>query len=398
MEARILLKTGREKSVRQKHPWIFSGAVDKVVGSPPMGETVEVYDRRGTWLARAGFSPNSQIIARIWTWDPGRAVDADHFRRLLLQAEALRKPLQDYTDGYRLIHAENDGIPGLIVDRYGSYLVVQFLSAGAERWKKALIVLLRRMEGVEGIYERSDADVREKEHLPSAAGLLFGPEPPPRITIHEGEWKFKVDVREGHKTGFYLDQRDNRRLLYQLISQYASGLDVLNVFSYTGAFSVVAYAAGAGRVLNVDSSQSVLALAQEQLSLNGMPDLPDSFLSGNAFEILRSFRDEKRKFDVVILDPPKFAVMQKDLHRALRAYKDINWLAMRIIRPGGFLMTFSCSGLVSENLFQKVVFSAALDADRDAQIIHRLGQPSDHPVRLTFPEGQYLKGFLCRVI
>jgi 23S rRNA (cytosine1962-C5)-methyltransferase len=397
-EARLFLKPGREKSVRQKHPWIFSGAVHRVTGDPEPGDTVEVYDQQGKWMARAGYSPHSQIAARIWTWDPGQAVDADFFRRLILQAEELRKPLMDYTDGCRLIHAENDGLPGIIVDRYGGFLVVQFLSAAAERWKSALTLLLGRLEGVQGVYERSDADVREKEHLPASVGLLSGTEPPEKIAIREGRWQFLVDVRAGHKTGFYLDQRDNRRFLYDLVSSFTHGGSILNVFSYTGAFAVAAYSAGAISVLNVDSSQAVLGSIREQLSLNGLSASPDTFQAGNAFEVLRSFRDEKRQFDVVILDPPKFATMQKDMYRAARAYKDINWLAARITRPGGLLMTFSCSGLVSEDLFQKIVFSATLDAGRDAQIIKRLGQPMDHPVRLTFPEGQYLKGLVCRIL
>ncbi len=397
-ETRLFLKPGREKSVRQKHPWIFSGAVQKVTGDPGPGETVEVYDHQGKWLARAGYSPHSQITARVWTWDPGQAVDSDFFRKMILQAESLRKPLQDYTNGIRLVHAENDGLPGIIVDRYGAFLVVQFLSAAAERWKSVLTLLLGRLEGIEGVYERSDADVREKEDLATSIGLLSGNEPPEKIIIREGGWKFLVDVREGHKTGFYLDQRDNRRVLHEMVSSFTHGGTILNVFSYTGAFAVAAYSAGATNVLNVDSSQAVLGTIREQLVLNGLGDAPDSSQAGNAFEVLRSFRDEKRLFDVVILDPPKFATMQKDIYRASRAYKDINWLATRIIRPGGLLFTFSCSGLISEDLFQKIVFSAALDAGRDAQIIKRLGQPMDHPVRLTFPEGQYLKGLVCRIL
>jgi 23S rRNA (cytosine1962-C5)-methyltransferase len=397
-ETRLFLKPGREKSVRQKHPWIFSGAVQKVTGNPESGETVEVYDHQGKWLARAGYSPHSQITARIWTWDAGQAVDSDFFRKMILQAEALRKPLQEYTDGIRLVHAENDGLPGIIVDRYGAYLVVQFLSAAAERWKSVVTLLLGRMEGVQGVFERSDADVREKEDLPTSVGLLSGNEPPEKIIIREGGWKFLVDVREGHKTGFYLDQRDSRRTLHEMVSSYTHNGAVLNVFSYTGAFAVAAYSAGAINVLNVDSSLPVLGTIHDQLELNGLNDAPDAFQAGNAFEVLRSFRDEKRLFDVVILDPPKFATMQKDIYRASRAYKDINWLATRIIRPGGLLLTFSCSGLISEDLFQKIVFSATLDAGRDAQIIRRLGQPMDHPVRLTFPEGQYLKGLVCRIL
>jgi 23S rRNA (cytosine1962-C5)-methyltransferase len=397
-EARLILKAGREKSVRQRHPWIFSGAVDRIVGEPEQGDTLDVYDRSGTWLARAGYSPHSQIIARIWTWDQNQPVDEEFFRSAVRQAEALRKPLQAYTDGYRLINSENDGLPGIVVDRYGDYFVAQFLSAAAEKCKPILAGVLNQSEGIRGIYERSDADVREKEGLPSVNGLLWGAEPPEKIPLREGEWNFLVDVRAGHKTGFYLDQRDNRETLRNLVSQYARGGQVLNVFSYTGAFAVSAYSGGAGQVLNVDSSQAMLALVLEQLSRNGIMAGQDAILAGNAFEIMRKFRDEKRQFDVVILDPPKFAASQKDIRRASRAYKDINWLAMRILRPNGFLMTFSCSGLVDEDLFQKIVFSAAMDAGRDAQIIKRCGQPPDHPVRLTFPEGRYLKGLVCRVL
>jgi 23S rRNA (cytosine1962-C5)-methyltransferase len=397
-EARLILKPGREKSVRQKHPWIFSGAVERVTGTPAMGETVEVCDRKGTWLARAGFSPHSQIVARIWTWDPDQAVDAGFFQRALVQAERLRKPLLKHTDGYRLVHAENDGIPGFIADRYGGFLVVQFLSAAAERWKDTLNELLGRLEGIRGIYERSDADVRAREQLPAINGQFSGTEPPEHIVIREGSWKFLVDVRKGHKTGFYLDQRCSRRALQSLVSEYATGGEVLNVFSYTGAFAVAAYSGGAGRVLNVDSSKDALAFTRKQLSLNDIPEEESDVLAGNAFEVLRSFRDEGRKFDIVILDPPKLATSRKDVSHALRAYKDINWLAMRILRPNGYLMTFSCSGLVSEDLFQKVVFSAAVDAKREAQIMNRLGQPVDHPVRLTFPEGRYLNGFVCRIM
>jgi 23S rRNA (cytosine1962-C5)-methyltransferase len=349
-------------------------------------------------VARAGYSPHSQIVARIWTWDPAQAIDPAFFQSALQQAVLLRAPLEVYTDGYRLVNAENDGLPGIVVDRYGAFFVVQFLSAAADRWRSDLARLLSQMEGIQGVYERSDADVREKEGLPTVNSLLSGEEPPVRITFREGKWKFLVDVRQGHKTGFYLDQRDSRKALYELVAANACGGEILNVFSYTGAFAVAAYSAGAGRVWNVDSSQSALAVAQEQLSLLGFPSGQESFIAGNAFEVLRKFRDEKRQFDVVILDPPKFAASQRDLRKASRAYKDINWLAMRIMRPGGHLMTFSCSGLIGEDLFQKIVFSASLDAGRDAQIIHRCHQPLDHPVRLTFPEGRYLNGLICRVL
>ncbi|MBN1439581.1 MAG: class I SAM-dependent methyltransferase [Anaerolineales bacterium] len=396
-EAGLVLKAGREKSVRQRHPWIFSGAIDRIVGGPGRGDTVDVLSQGGSWLAKAGYSPESQIRARIWTWDRDHAIDESFFEAALREADSFRRPLEAYTDGYRLVNAENDGLPGLVIDRYGGYFTVQFLSAPAEKHKPAVTNILSRFEKTQGIFERSDADVRSKEGLPPATGVLWGSEPPQTVNIREGNWKFIVDLRQGHKTGFYLDQRDNRMLVRDLVSQFARGGEILNVFSYTGAFAVAAYSGGAGRVINVDSSPAMLSIASGQLALNGMPAGKDSILEGNAFEVLRQLRDEKRLFDLVILDPPKFAVNQKDIRRASRAYKDINWLAMRILRKNGILLTFSCSGLVSEDLFQKIVFSAAIDAGRDAQIIGRCGQPSDHPVRLTFPEGRYLKGLVCRV-
>jgi 23S rRNA (cytosine1962-C5)-methyltransferase len=397
-DARLILKPGREKSVRQRHPWIFSGAVEKIDGDPAPGDTLDIADHRGTWLARAGYSPHSQITARIWTWQEDQAVDREFFRQALTRAAALRRPLSSYTNGHRCINAENDGLPGLIVDRYGSFLVVQFLCAAAERWKGEVTDLLSRWEGIRGVYERSDADIREKEDLSPVCGTLSGEEPPVRIELREGEWKFPVDVREGHKTGFYLDQRDNREEVRRFTAEYARGGEVLNVFSYTGAFAVAAHSGGAARVVNVDSSRPALDLARENLSSNGFPEGDESFVSGNAFQLLRKYRDEKRLFNAVILDPPKFAASQRDIRKATRAYKDINWLAMRILRENGLLFTFSCSGLISEDLFQKIVFSAAIDAGREAQILKRCGQPLDHPVLLTFPEGQYLKGFICRVL
>jgi 23S rRNA (cytosine1962-C5)-methyltransferase len=392
----LILKPGREKSIRQRHPWIFSGAIREVLGSPGAGDTADVLDSRGEWLARAGYSPQSQISARIWTWRESQSVDRNFFAESIRQAVECRSFLRAYTNGLRLVNAENDGLPGLIVDSYDGYLVVQFLSAGAERWREEILAVLAEVPDAKGVFERSDVEVREKEGLPLRQGVLQGPEPPPRIVITEGVWKFLVDVRQGHKTGFYLDQRENRTALADLISRSARGKEVLNVFSYTGAFGVVALASGSGQVINVDSSEAALALIDEQYALNGIPPAPKDSLGGNAFEVLRKFRDQGRSFDVIILDPPKLAQSQRDVDKAARAYKDINWLSMRLLRPNGFLVTFSCSGLVSAELFQKILFSAALDAGRDVQIIATLGQPADHPVRLTFPEGKYLKGFICR--
>lgn len=395
--AQLILKPGREKSIRQRHPWIFSGAIREITGSPALGDTVDVLDNRGGWLARAGYSPHSQISARIWTWSESQIVDESFFVQTLRQAVETRSALRAYTNGIRLVNAENDGLPGLILDNYDGFLVVQFLSAGVERWRKEILAALAQLPGAKGIFERSDVEVREKEGLPPVQGALQGQDPPSRIEIVEGDWKFLVDVRQGHKTGFYLDQRENRTALAGLISRSARGKEILNVFSYTGAFAVVAYASGAGHVLNVDSSEAALSLIDEQYARNGIPPAPNGSLSGNAFEVLRKFRDQGRSFDVIILDPPKFAQSQRDVEKAARAYKDINWLAMRLLHPNGYLVSFSCSGLVSEDLFQKILFSASLDAGRDAQILQSLGQPMDHPVRLSFPEGKYLKGFICRV-
>ncbi len=393
----IVLKLGREKSIRQRHPWIFSGAIQDIAGSPGMGDTVDVLDQRGGWLARAGYSPHSQISARIWTWRESETVDEGFFLRAIRQADENRSALQPYTNGLRLVNAENDGLPGLILDSYDGYLVVQFLSAGTERWRKEILNAATQLPGVKGVFERSDVEVREKEGLPPAQGVVRGQSPPQQVVMTEGGWKFLVDVRQGHKTGFYLDQRENRSILARWISQNLRGKEILNVFSYTGAFAVVGYTSGAGYVLNVDSSEAALSVLPEHYSLNGIPPVQDDHLAGNAFEVLRGFRDQGRLFDMIILDPPKLAQSQQGLTKATRAYKDINWLSMRLLRPNGYLATFSCSGLVDEELFQKILFSASLDAGRDVQIMERLGQPLDHPVRLSFPEGKYLKGFICRV-
>lgn len=396
-EAKLILKNGREKSVLHGHPWIFSGAVDQIIGEPGMGDTIDIFDKQETWLARAGYSPHSQIRARIWTRQPDEKVNADFFQIVFDRALHLRKPLESYTDAYRVVNAENDGLPGVIIDRYGEFLVVQLLTASAEKWKPQILQAVTMIPGVRGVYERSDAEVRTREGLSPQCGSLFGEEPPKPLFIREGRWRFLVDVFHGHKTGFYLDQRDNREVVSRMVSFYAGGGEILNCFSYTGAFAVCAFSAGAKQVTNIDSSEALIRMVEEQLTLNDISTEGNFLRVGNVFEILREYRDANRKVDLVILDPPKLAHAQKDLRKAARAYKDINWLAMRVLRPGGILVTFSCSGLVSEDLFQKIVFSAALDAGRDAQILQICGQPSDHPIRLSFPEGKYLKGLVCRV-
>ncbi|MCJ7584442.1 MAG: class I SAM-dependent methyltransferase [Anaerolineales bacterium] len=392
----LVLKPGREKSLLRRHPWIFSGAVDRVDGNPAAGGTVDLLSSKGDFLARAAYSPLSQIRARVWTFDPSETVDADFFRRRLHSSLVTRHTLNVSrdTDALRLVHAESDGLPGLIVDRYAGTLVIQFLATGAEYWRETIADLLLELTGLKDIYERSDADVRELEGLPPRVGSLRGALHETRITIHENDLEFLVNIATGHKTGFYLDQRQNRLRVRQL----AEGREVLDCFCYTGGFTVNALAGGAKSVLSVDSSAEALALCRENVSLNAPPSTLHSTLEGDVFQVLRKFRDEGRSFDMIILDPPKFAPTAVQAEKAARGYKDINLLAFKLLRPGGFLVTFSCSGGVDAALFQKIVAGAALDAGVEAQIVEYFAQGPDHPVALNFPEGAYLKGLVCRKV
>lgn len=388
----ILLKPGREKSLLRRHPWIFSGAVQQVEGEPVSGGTVDLLSSSRQFLARASYSPNSQIRARVWTFDD-KPVDEDFFRQKIRSAIQLRDTwnLTPDTDSYRLIYAESDGIPGLIVDRYGDVLVLQSLTAGSEIWKEAIADLLLEETGLSTIYERSDADVRELEGLELKTGILRGNLPSPIFPITEHNLKFNVNLQSGHKTGSYLDQRENRLRAREL----ANDKDVLDCFCYTGGFTANALAGGAKSVLSIDSSAGALALCRENVILNNLPVTRHTPLEGDVFHLLRKFRDENRSFDMIILDPPKFAPTAAQAERAARGYKDINLLAFKLLRPGGILVTFSCSGGIDAGLFQKIVAGAALDAGVEAQIVEHLFQGTDHPVSLHFPEGAYLKGLVC---
>lgn len=388
----ILLKTGREKSLLRRHPWIFSGAVQHVDDGPASGATVDLLSFNGDFLARAAYSPTSQIRARVWTFDD-EPIDAEFFRKRIHAAivQRLTFNVQRSTDAFRLIHAESDGLPGLIVDRYGDTLVLQSLTAGAEFWKETFADILLEETGLSVLYERSDADVRELEGLPQKVGLLRGHLSSFIFPIHEHGLQFTVNLAEGHKTGFYLDQRANRLKVREL----AQDRDVLDCFCYTGGFTVNALAGGAKSVLSVDSSADALKLCRENVALNNLPVTRHSSLEGDVFQLLRKFRDEGRSFDMVILDPPKFAPTSAQAEKAARGYKDINLLAFKLLRAGGILVTFSCSGGVDAALFQKIVASAALDAGVEAQIVEHLSQGADHPVALNFPEGAYLKGLVC---
>ena len=389
---KVVLKTGREKSVLHRHPWLFSGALQDVKKGIASGETVNIVSSSGEVLAKGAYSPDSQIRVRIWTFDPAEEIDSGFFNRSICKAVELRKtfiPAED--NACRLINAESDGLPGVIVDRYAGFLVCQFLSAGAEHFKHELVQQLQEMISPAGIYERSDVEIREKEGLKPHAGLLTGDEPPELIQVTQGGIKFLVDVRKGHKTGMYLDQRDNRNVVRQL----ARDKEVLNCFAYTGALAFAALQGGAAKVTNIESSADAISMIMKQAELNEIDSDKFENVQGDVFAVLRQYRETGRKFDMVILDPPKFVSSAEQLKRGCRGYKDINLLAMKLLRENGLLITFSCSGHLSPELFQKIVADAAVDAGRDARIIAVLGQPADHPVALNFPEGRYLKGLVC---
>ena len=396
---KLILKAGREKSLKRRHPWVFSGAIAKVDGTPGMGDTVEVLSSKGEVLGCAAYSPQSSIRARMWTFGEDIPVDMDSFLRNELRIAILLRMkdtslFNSSNNGIRLVHAESDGLPGLVVDRYADWLVVQFLSAGAEKWKGAITAHLAEITGLKNIYERSDVDVRELEGLPQTSDVLSGAEPPETIEIVENGLRYLVDIRKGHKTGFYLDQRDNR----QKVADYAESKRVLNCFAYTGGFAVSCLAKGAEEVTSIDSSQDVLELGKQNLALNGLPADKARWLCADVFHELRAMRDRRESFDMIILDPPKFAPTSAQVRSAARGYKDINLLAFKLLNPGGILATFSCSGGVDRALFHKIVADAALDAGVRAQIVRQLSQAPDHPIALNFPEGEYLKGLICRKV
>ncbi|WP_217522397.1 class I SAM-dependent methyltransferase [Vibrio metschnikovii] len=397
MTPAIYLVKGRDKSLRRKHPWVFSRGISKVEGDPQLGETVDIYTHDGQWLAKAAYSPHSQIRARVWSFN-NENIDSDFFIKRIQQAQKLRDELieRDGVTGYRLIAAESDGLPGITIDKYDNYLVCQLLSAGAEYQKPHLIAALKHCFADCHIYERSDVAVRKKEGLEERVGVLHGEVPPEVVVIEENGIKIRVDIVGGHKTGFYLDQRDSR----QQSMKYVKDKEVLNCFSYTGGFGLYALKGGAKRVINADVSQPALDNAKMNAELNEF-DISKKravFLNADVFKLLREYREQGTQFDVVIMDPPKFAESKAQLNGACRGYKDINMLAMQILKPGGTLLTYSCSGLMDQVLFQKIIADAALDAGRDVKFIERFEQAADHPVDTAYPEGFYLKGFACKVM
>ncbi|AJI94305.1 ribosomal RNA large subunit methyltransferase I [Yersinia ruckeri] len=392
----LFLAKGREKSLIRRHPWVFSGAVERIEGKPLPGETIDIMDSQGKWLARGAYSPESQLRARIWTFMQDESIDNAFFIRRLQRAQSWRDWIaqRDGLDSYRLIAGESDGLPGVTIDRFQNFFVLQLLSAGAEYHREALVAALQHCYPDCSIYDRSDVSVRKKEGMELTQGPILGDIPPALLPIKEHGMKLLVDIQQGHKTGFYLDQRDSRLAA----RNYAKGRRVLNCFSYTGAFAVAALMGGCEQVISVDTSQAALDIAKQNVELNQLDLSKAEFIRDDVFQLLRHYRTQGEKFDMIIMDPPKFVENKNQLASACRGYKDINMLALQLLRPGGILLSFSCSGLMPNDLFQKILADAALDASCDIQFVEQFRQAADHPVIATYPEGLYLKGFACRVM
>lgn len=393
MAATVFLQADREKSLKRRHPWVFSKAVKQVKGKANRGETVDVLTANGDFLGRGAYSPDSQIRVRIWTFDVNEQIDAEFFLHRIRTAWQVRQQLFDFnrTNGIRVVAAESDGLPGVTIDLYADVLVVQLLSAGADYQRGLIVAALRELFPDCSIYERSDVDVRKKEGLPLTTGWLHGERSSGEVVIRENDMQILVDVVNGHKTGFYLDQRDSRAAA----ARYAKEKTVLNCFSYTGTFALAALTGGASHVTNVDMSELALQTARRNAELNALDLRQLAFEKADVFKLLRSYKEQGQQFDMVILDPPKFAESKAQLMGACRGYKDINRVGMQLVKPGGLLLTFSCSGLMEDSLFQKIVADAALDANRDCLFIEKLSQASDHPIASFYPEGHYLKGWVC---
>jgi 23S rRNA (cytosine1962-C5)-methyltransferase len=386
----IRLKEGKERSLQRRHPWVFDSAIAK--GSADAGETVRIESHSGQFLAWAAFSPASRIKARVWSWDEAQRIDAVFIGQLIDKAVAARAWFDIQSDGLRLVHGESDGLPGLIVDRYGDTLVAQFTSCGSERFKAVIADALLRVTGLQRLYERSDASVRSLEGLPEITGWLRG-DGPVELQIREHDWRLTLNIAEGHKTGFYLDQRDSRQR-FATHARHRQFKKVLNCYCYTGGFTVAALAGGAAHVTSIDSSAPALARDQANVTLNGFDAARTTFMDADVNASLRAFIEQGKTFDAIVLDPPKFAPTAAHAERAARAYKDINRLAFKLLAPAGELFTYSCSGGISADLFHKIVASAGMDAGVDGFISARLQGAPDHPMTVLFPEGEYLKGLV----
>lgn len=390
----VQLLPGKDKPVRNGHPWIFSGAIKSDPKNAEPGDLVDVLDSDKQFIARGYYNPSSQIRVRVLTRDPYQMITHEFFKERIEQAIRRREFVtrDGSTTGVRLVAHESDLLPGLVVDRYGDWISFQIVTAGMERWRDSIIKILREACNPAGMMERSDEAVREKEGLVQRKEILFGTIPPEGILFLENGMKLFADIENGHKTGFYLDQRDNRKI----IGEYSSGLSVLNCFSFSGGFSVAAKQNGATQVINVDESEPALQVAKRNLDINQLKNSPEEFIRADVFKYLRELKAKGETFDMVILDPPKFVTSSAQIDRACRGYKDLNLIGMQLLKPGGLLATFSCSGLITRDLFQKVIFGASVDAGVEMQIVRHLSQAEDHPTLLSFPESLYLKGFLLK--
>ena len=392
----VILRSGKEKSLLRRHPWVYDTAIKSARGVPESGETVRIVSHDGVALALAAYSPESTLRARCWTFDTKESIDEAWFEKKLRDAISARTMLKERTSAIRLVFGEADGLPGLIVDQYGDYLVTQFMAAGVDRHRNMIADLLMKITGAKGLYDRSDAQLRQREGLPLMQGLMRGMEPPEAIEVIEDGVKYGIDVRNGHKTGFYIDQRESR-LQAQLVAEefrriHGRGLRALNCFCYTGGFSLALLKGGADLVVSVDSSAEALAMAKANSERNGFAEDRHQYVCDDVFTYLRAALERGEQYDLVILDPPKFASSHRHVDRAARAYKDINLKGLNLLKEGGHLFTFSCSGAIDPDLFQKIVAGAVFDAHVNAWAIGRFGGGVDHPLLMTYPEGEYLKG------
>jgi 23S rRNA (cytosine1962-C5)-methyltransferase len=398
-EPAVVLKPGKEKSLRRRHPWVYATAVARVTGTPEAGSTVAVRAADGGWLAWAAYSPASSIRARAWSFSEADRIDAAWLGARIRSAVAARSGLAAAGNALRLVFGESDGLPGLIVDRYADQLVTQFQAAGVDAWRRELVDALVQATGCANVFDRSDGATRAREGLPAISGVLAGSDPPEAIEVIEHGLRFLVDVRRGHKTGYYVDQRDNRKLARQLVEALAAEgrtARALNCFCYTGGFTVAMLAGGAAAVHSIDSSAEALRVAREHVRLNGLDASAATWDEADAFDALRALKSQGAQFDLIVLDPPKFASSHHHVDRAARAYKDINLNALKLLAPGGHLLTFSCSGAIDVDLFQKIVAGAVIDSGVDAWMVQRLAAGADHPLMMTVPESEYLRGLWLR--
>lgn len=392
----VLLKKGKEKAALQKHPWIFSGAIDKVKGTPSNGDVVRVLAADKTFLAYGYYNSQSRVAVRLLEWEEDSIIDKSWYEQKILKAILSRAHVlhNEETNTCRLIFSEADYLPGLIVDKYAGFLSLQILSAGIENVKTDIIDILRAALNPTGIFDKSDASARTHENLEVSQGLLWGETPPEFIEVRENNVRYHINIADGQKSGFYCDQRDNREIL----AAYTTGKDVLDCFCYSGGFTLNSLKQGAKHVTSVDSSALAIETMKHNLGLNGFSEDQQTSIQSDVNKQLRVFKEEGKSFDVIILDPPKYAPSRSALDRAARAYKDLNRLGMLLLKPGGILATYSCSGAVDLDTFKQIIAWAALDAGREVQIIKQFHQPEDHPVRISFPEGEYLKGLMVRVL